>query len=293
MRSHVSEVGHGGNQSVRRTNGIGFFNVETATSVNGLTQSASKEEHQDPASLFFPNQRKKQTSSEKPLLYGVLKSPQFARKWFVRGGIALVATVAIGLLTSEWRVGITLGLFTLVGATVYGSRRESEIPRWRKPSAAQRRTEVQLKVMKQLGYRVLHARAVPGGNGQIDHFIVGRRGAFAIDSESWDKRLPLRNKLEQLYHGRFSKNARIDEALEEARRAQELISEELGRDIRVRASLAIYGPRMPWDSHRLRGVDIIAGTKVRKWLRSGRDRLNEQEIEEIHRAAEKALPPRY
>ena len=262
-------------------------------SVNGLTNSARREAQPDPVSLFFPNQRKKQEDPDKVSLYGTLKEHETARKWCVRGGVALVVAFVAGLATSDWRVGVTLGLFTLVGITVYSSRRESEIPRWRKPSAAQRRTEAQLKVMKQLGYRVLHARAVPGGNGQIDHFIVGRRGAFAIDSESWDKRLPLRNKLEQLYHGRFSKNDRIDEALEEARRAQELISEELGREIKVRASLAIYGPGMPWDSHRLRGVDIITGTKVRKWLRTGRDRLSEKEIEEIHRAAEKALPPRH
>nr|WP_306366486.1 nuclease-related domain-containing protein [Nocardiopsis sp. CC223A] len=227
------------------------------------------------------------------MLYGALREKGAVRKWAVRGAVALVVAIVCGFIASDWRIGATLGIATMVGISVYQSRRESEIPRWRKPSAAQRKTEVQLKVMKQLGYKVLHARAVPGGNGQIDHFIVGRRGAFAIDSESWDKRLPLRNKLEQLYHGRFNKNQRIDEALEEAKRAEELISKELGREIKVRASLAIYGPGMPWDSHRLRGVDIISGTKVRKWLRTGRDRLTEQEIEEIYAAAERALPPRH
>ncbi|GAA1453312.1 hypothetical protein GCM10009602_59240 [Nocardiopsis tropica] len=267
--------------------------VESATRANDQGQAPREAAKEGPETLFFPNQRKNKEASGTRAVYGALKENQSARKWIVRGGAATAVTVVFGLLTSDWRLGATLGLLTLVGTMVYYSRRESEIPHWRKPSAAQRRTEVQLKVMKQLGYRVLHARAVPGGNGQIDHFIVGRRGAFAIDSESWDKRLPLRNKLEKLYHGRFSKNERIDEALEEAKRAEELISTELGREIKVRASLAIYGPGMPWDSHRLRGVDIITGTKVRKWLRSGRDRLTETEIEEIYKAAEKALPPRY
>ncbi|WP_184583895.1 nuclease-related domain-containing protein [Lipingzhangella halophila] len=215
------------------------------------------------------------------------------RRWLIRGGAAALAGAATGYLTSDWRIGATFAVAVVIAFTVRAARRQSEVPRWRKPSAAQRRTEAQLKVMKRLGYQVLHARGIPGGNGQIDHFIVGRRGAFAIDSEAWDKRLPLRNKLEKLYHGRFSKNERIDEALEEARTAQRLISEELGRDINVRAALAIYGPGMPWDSHRLRGVDIISGTKVRKWLRSGRDRLSEEEIADIYRAAERVLLPRY
>ncbi len=273
-----------------RTN---LSDVKSATRVNGSTPSSEGPDRERPESLFFPNQRKQKDASGGKAVYGALRSNQSARRWVVRGGAAAVVAVLVGLLTTDWRIGATFGVLTLAGVMVYASRRESEIPRWRKPSAAQRKTEAQLKVMKQLGYRVLHARAVPGGNGQIDHFIVGRRGAFAIDSESWDKRLPLRNKLEKLYHGRFSKNERIDEALEEAKRAQDLISSELGREIKVRASLAIYGPGMPWDSHRLRGVDIITGTKVRKWLRSGRDRLTEKEIEEIYQAALRALPPRY
>lgn len=272
--------------------GTNLSDVKSATRANGGTTPPERSAPERPETLFFPNQRKKDTSGGRAV-YGALRSSQSVRKWGVRGGAATVVAVLTGMLTSDWRIGATLGILTLVGAMVYTSRRESEIPRWRKPSAAQRKTEVQLKVMKQLGYRVLHARVVPGGNGQIDHFIVGRRGAFAIDSESWDKRLPLRNKLEKLYHGRFSKNERIDEALEEAKRAEELISEELGREVKVRASLAIYGPGMPWDSHRLRGVDIITGTKVRKWLRTGRDRLTETEIEEIYQAAKKVLPPKY
>lgn len=266
--------------------------VESATRVNSHNSSSGGSEPEGNNALFFPNQRRTDGIGGKAL-YGALKSNDALRRWIIRSAIAAIVAGGIGMLTGDWRVGVTFGLVALVSVMVWSSRRESEIPRWRKPSAAQRRTEAQLKVMKQLGYRVLHARAVPGGNGQIDHFIVGRRGAFAIDSESWDKRLPLRNKLEKLYHGRFSKNERIDEALEEAERAAELVGKELGREIKVRASLAIYGPGMPWDSHRLRGVDIITGTKVRKWLRTGRDRLSESEIEEIYQAARKALPPRY
>ncbi|MDS1271089.1 nuclease-related domain-containing protein [Lipingzhangella sp. LS1_29] len=199
----------------------------------------------------------------------------------------------VGLLSGVWRIGITVGVGAFLIYLLYSARRQSEVPQWRRASAAQRRTEAQLRVMKRFGYRVLHARAVPGGNGIIDHFVIGRRGAFAIDSETWDKRLPVRNKLEKLYHGKFSKNERLDQALEEARLAQNLISEQLGREIFVRPALVIYGPSMPWDIHRLRGIDVLSGHKVRKWLRTGGDRLTETEIEEIYRAAQTALPPRY
>lgn len=263
--------------------------------MESTTSTTEGKGHESTRTSPFMTQRdngaQRSDSQDRPTYRALLTSD--TARWVRRCGVAVLAAVASGVLTGDWRIGATFGIAAFLAFTVYSSRRQSEVPRWRRPSAAQRRTENQLKVMRRLGYRVLHARSIPGGNGQIDHFIVGRRGAFAIDSEAWDRRLPLRNKLEKLYHGRFSKNERIDEALEEARTAERLIGEELGQEINVRASLAIYGPRMSWDSHNLRGVDIISGTKVRKWLRTGNDRLDEQQIEDIYRAAQRVLPPRH
>ncbi|MFD0773068.1 nuclease-related domain-containing protein [Streptomonospora algeriensis] len=270
---------------------ITLSSVDSATSVNGAAQQSRS------GSPFSSSHT---TSSRGPrggapsvrTTYGALTSAS-GRRWLLRGGLAAVVGTVGGFFTEDWRIGATLAGAVLVALTVHSSRRYSEVPRWRRPSAAQRRTEAQLRVMKRLGYQVLHARGIPGGNGQIDHFVVGRRGAFAIDSESWDKRLPVRNKLEKLYHGKFSKNERLDEALDEARTAERLISERVGREITVHASLAVYGPTLPWDSHNLRGVDVIAGTKVRKWLRSGNARLSDGEIEEIAETARAVLPARY
>src|SRR5699024_9201189 len=194
--------------------------VESATSVNGAAQQSSS------GSPFSTSRMKSSSSTHGSgaaarRTYGALNSVS-GRRWLLRAGAAGAAGAVGGLLTGDWRIGFTFAAAALIAAFVYSSRRQSEVPRWRRPAAAQRRTEAQLRLMKRLGYRVLHARGIPGGNGQIDHFIVGRRGAFAIDSEAWDKRLPLRNKLEKLYHGKFSKNERIDEALEEARSAERL-----------------------------------------------------------------------
>lgn len=225
--------------------------------------------------------------------YGVLLRSGTGRRWLLRALLPLMAGVVCYYLFSDWRIAVVAGGLAFVVYLVYTLRRYSEVPQWRKPSAAERRTEAQLRVMKRFGYKILHARAIHGGNGVIDHFVVGKRGAFAIDSEAWDKRLPVRNKLEKLYHGKFSKNERLDQALEEAQIAQRLVSEELGKEIFVRPSLVIYGPTMPWDIHRLRGIDVISGNNVRKWLRTGKDKLTEREIERIYAAAQRAMPPRH
>ena len=225
--------------------------------------------------------------------YGVALRRVAKRPWVMAALAALAAGTVATLLSGMWRVGATVAIVVLLAYVGYSARRRSEVPQWRRASMAQRRTEAQLRVMKRFGYRVLHARSVPGGNGVIDHFVVGRRGAFAIDSETWDKRLPLHNKMEKLYHGNIPKNDRLDEALEEARLAQSLISAELNREIFVRPSLVIYGPTMSWDVHRLRGIDVLPGHKVRKWLRAGDDRLTETEIDQIYTAAQEVLPSRY
>lgn len=270
--------------------------MESATSTKPDGSSSSTETPRTDGSPSFDRPTSRPVAPRTDVFvrtYRSLLTHGAVRRWLLRVAACLVIAVVVGVLLSSWRVGVTAGAAALVSFIVYTSQRQSEIPQWRRPSSAPRRTEAQLRIMQRFGYRVLHARRIQDGNGQIDHFIVGRRGAFTIDSEAWDKRLPIRNKLEKLYHGPFSKNERIDEALAEARNAERLLSEELGRPIKVRAALAIYGPSMPWDSHRIRGVDIIVGTKVRKWLRSGKDRLTEEETEEIYQAAQKVLPPMY
>src|SRR5690606_39863442 len=87
------------------------------------------------------------------------------RRWLPRVAACLVAAVVVGVLFSSWRVGVTAGAAALVGFIVYTSQRQSEVPQWRKPSSAQRRTEAQLRIMQRFGYRVLHARRIQDGNG--------------------------------------------------------------------------------------------------------------------------------
>ena len=80
------------------------------------------------------------------------------------------------------------------------------------------RTEKQLRSLEKGGYRVLHARAVPRddegvSDGRIDHLVIGPSGVYAIDSEKWDKRLPVRTlSHRKLFHGPFDKRDQLDEA---------------------------------------------------------------------------------
>ncbi len=123
---------------------------------------------------------------------------------------------------------------------------------------------------------------------------MGTRGVFLLDSENWDRRLSVYTKLDRLYHGRFSKNECLEEVRKKSRAVQRVITDELQRKVAVRAGLVVYGPTLPWNIHRIGGVDVIGGFNVRRWLRRQEtDGLTEADVERTISALQRALPPRY
>ena len=147
----------------------------------------------------------------------------------------------------------------------------------------------------------IHARAIPGSDSVIDHLVIGPGGVYALDSERWDRRLPVRTVASGsaagavLYHGPFSQKDRLAHARWEAAQAARLLSEDLGQEITVRPAMVIYGPTVPWGVANLRGVDVFAGRKIGKYFR-GRKRASRpthsswEEAGTIFAAAERVLP---
>ncbi|MEV4182254.1 nuclease-related domain-containing protein [Streptosporangium canum] len=202
--------------------------------------------------------------------------------------------VLAGILLSSWRLGVTAAVLAAIVDTVLHARTNSTVPAWRRASVAERRTEAQLKRLERGGYRTLHARAIPDSEAQIDHLVVGPTGVYAVDSEKWDKRLPVRvQSHRKLFHGPFNQKPRLDEARWEASRAAELIGEVLGHEVTIVPSLAIYGPAIPWKILNVREVDVFDGSRVRKWITKRERSLTETEIDRIYEAAGQVLPARY
>lgn len=230
---------------------------------------------------------------ERASVSGLLQQPRFQRLRD-RAIIAVVAGVAMGFLAADWRIGVTAGVFAAIAEVVYRSRSNSSVPAWRRTSVAERRTEAQLRRLERNGYRTLHARAIPGSEAQIDHLVVGPTGVYAVDSEKWDRRLPVRVQMgKKLYHGPFDMKARLTEAMWEAQQASELISKSFGREISVVPSLAIYGPPVPWKIMTIRGVDVYQGDRARKWITKRERALTDSEIDRIYEISAQVLPARY
>jgi Nuclease-related domain len=215
--------------------------------------------------------------------------------WIRRMVLAAAAGTVTGVLL-DWRFGLTAAVALAILDTVHRSRTTAVIPAAVRVTSAQRRTRRRLRRLSR--YRTLHGRAVPGSNCIIDHLVIGPAGVFAVDSERWDRRLPVRaTQGGQLFHGPYSQTGRLKHAQLEAGEAARLISADLGRTVRVRPAMVIYGPTVPWTVARISGVDVFSGRRLRRYLRaqaraSRAQRLERPDVQRIADAAERALPRR-
>jgi hypothetical protein len=220
--------------------------------------------------------------------------------WIRRAVISVVVFLPV-MFWQGWRLGVTFAAIVAIIDTIYQSKTMSLIPAAVRVSSAQRRTRRRLFLVRVSGYLAVHARGIPGTDSVIDHLVIGPGGVFALDSERWDRRLPVRTVASDsaagpvLYHGPFSQKERLSHARWEAAQASRLLTNELGRQITVRPAMVIYGPMVPWAVATLRGVDVFAGRSVGRYFRSRkRSRavgpLSWEEAGELYAAAQRALP---
>jgi hypothetical protein len=219
------------------------------------------------------------------------------RFWRLRATIMIVVGLLFGILTRSWVIGLTLAILAGIADTLYRSRTAADHVNGASQSGAQRRTRWQLRRMRRAGYFALDARPIPNSREYIDHLVVGPTGVYAIDSEKWNPKVPVRTlNGKRLYRGPESQKERLEHAVWEAGQASEILTAALGTEITVRPALAIYGPRIPWDVATIRGVDVFTGRTLRKYLkRRGRQKdgvtkLTREEVRTIYETAARMLP---
>jgi hypothetical protein len=222
------------------------------------------------------------------------------RFWRLRITIMVIVGALFAALTRSWEIALTLAILAGIVDTVYRSRNAAGYVNGRH-AGARKATSKQLANMRRDGYFVLNDRPIPDSPEFIDHLVIGPTGVYAIDSEKWDPKLPIRTlNGKRLYVGPESQKDRLEHAKWEAGQASEVLSAALGTEITVRPALAIYGPKVPWDIATIRDVDVFTGSALRKYLKSrnrtrgrGKDAvppLTREEIRTIHDMAERVMP---
>lgn len=224
--------------------------------------------------------------------------------WRRRAVLAIVVGVLVTIL-ADWRLGVTCAVIVAIGDAIFRSRAVAPAHPGVRMSKAQKQTQRQLIKLERSGYLALHSRLIPQSEDHIDHLVIGPAGVFAIDSEAWDKQLPVRTKnARQLWHGPFSMKERLEHARWEADQAADYLSRYAepglraglpGGMVSVRPAMAVYGPKIPWDIATIRDVDVFSGGRLRYYLRRYAKQnharpLNATQIEQIWRAAHSAFP---
>ena len=213
----------------------------------------------------------------------------------------LLIAVALGIVVTilaNWQLGLTVAVLAAIIDAIIRSRSTAVSSAEGLTTSAQRRTKRELAKLERSGYRSLHMRRIPDSDEVIDHLLIGPTGVYAIDSEQWDKRLPVRTKnARQLWHGPFSQRDRLEHARWEAEQASQLLSNALDEPVIVRPAMAVYGPAIPWGVATIRDVDVFSGDRLRKYLRkhpagARAPRLTASDVERVYTAADQVLRPK-
>ncbi len=232
--------------------------------------------------------------TSRPLIHPRLRADPRWRVWITRAVICVLVFIAVSMW-KDWRFGLTAAVIYACADTLYRSKTTSITPASVRVTAAQRSTARRLRVLRTAGYMSMNARSIPGTNTVIDHVVVGPAGIFTVDSQKMDKRLPIKAKGGVLYHGPVSQEEKIEHARFEAQRAAALIANELGRRVRVRPAMVIYGPSLSWIIMRIKGVDVFDGRHVSSYFRKQSKantphHLDNAQVALVFAAAAHALP---
>ncbi len=219
------------------------------------------------------------------------------RLYRIRATIMLVVGILFFILTRNWAIALTLAILAGIVDTVYRSRNAAMYRNGATFPGARKATNKQLGRLRREGYFALNALPIPDSREFIDHLVIGPTGVYAIDSERWNPKLPIRTwNGKKLYHGPESQKDRLEHAVWEATQASEILSGALGTEITVRPALAIYGPKIPWDIATIRNVDVFTGPALRKYfkrrsrMKEGVVHLTREEVRTIYETAARVLP---
>lgn len=230
----------------------------------------------------------------RPLIHPRLRADPRWRVWIIRTVVSLLLFIAV-TMWQDWRFGLTAAVIYAAADTVYRSKTTGITPAAVRVTSAQRSTARRLRVLRTAGYMSLNARTIPGTKSVIDHLVVGPSGVYTLDSQRMDKRLPVRAIGGMLFHGPNPQDQKIDHARFEAERAASAIANELGRRVRVRPAMVVYGPSVPWVIMRLKGVDVFDGRHVGAYFRKQSKatvghQLDTAQVALVFAAAANALP---
>jgi Nuclease-related domain len=141
--------------------------------------------------------------------------------------------------------------------------RGRQAKQWAAGALGEKRTAARLKPLTRQGWMVLHDRALPTGNANVDHLLISPSGVVVVlDSKKWSARYPLRVRSGRLMHGDVDVTRRLNGLRHEAR----AVSAALGCPVIPLVSME--GAPLDGDQLVLDGIRIVPADRTLPVLRS-------------------------
>lgn len=195
-----------------------------------------------------------------------------------RTGPGVSAAARARALRTPWvRLATVLGIDTRAGR---------EATRFEAGAVGERRTAARLALLEAEGWTVLHDRALPRGDANVDHLLFSPRGTVILpDSKRWSARYRLRIVGGRLFHGQID----VTDRLGGIRHETAAVSCLLG--VPVIPLVVVDGAPVDGGELRLDGLRIIPADRLVSVLRS-LDRIPAQRPPAgLPQRAARLLPP--
>jgi hypothetical protein len=185
----------------------------------------------------------------------------------------LIVWLALGHRTPLWPL---LVCAPLVAVVMLGRDQEMRDRLRRHRQGAEGEERVGLLLEKQLGgdYQVLHDRDMRHGN--LDHFVVGPTGAFALETKAWKGRV-WRGEDGRLMVGRHDREHAIKQVKHEAMWAHQLLSDS-GLDSWVEAVIVLSHTTLPKGPIGRGPVRVVTLDELVPVIRAGQHPLSASDI---------------
>jgi hypothetical protein len=214
------------------------------------------------------------------------------RRWPLLVGVALIVMFGVYLFVDSiggaiWGSAAALGIGV---AFLVAIDRLDLNDAWRVGAEGERKTASYLAVLEEAGFIVRHDRRVPGYGGNVDHIAVGPTGVWVIETKSYRGGVAVYgDRLEVNGHPR---DRIVDQVYKEAVAVQIALGDRLSKlGVTVVPVLCFHRAKLGWFDKTVRGVRIVDGRALAKLLRSGSDRLSEDEIESVAAELDRLFPP--
>jgi hypothetical protein len=224
--------------------------------------------------------------------YQELSAPSRRRRLIALGAAAPAALILVLVLGAGWRLSLLAAALAPLAVGIWQIRHRGEHGTWAKGAKGERKTARMLRPLERAGHTVLHDRALPRGNANLDHLVIGPAGVIVVDSKNWSRDRIVKGRGRRLKVGRMNGATIVKPTVYELGVVGSALETVTGAPVPVGAVLAIHGAKLPpWRTPVVQGIPMLEARQVRRWIARQPRRLTPQQVAEIRLHCERLFPP--